>query len=133
MIIGTCSVCEVPLVSHYRWFTLNQRPEGTAPRGGQGLCRNHYQQARRDAQPKPHSLNVRGSEGRSAEEVLEDYHMIRDDVSTVAEAADRMGMSWSALDKALYRARQRGDDRALPPQDQLERGIKYGPARHLVA
>lgn len=130
-----CVDCDVPLVSHYKWFTLKQRPAGTAPRGGQGRCRNHYQAWRR-AQRHDQTGERRTPDQKNArpsEESLEEYWMIRDSVDTVAQAAERMGMTFSALDMVLYRARKAGDPRGMPPSAQLERGIHYGPARHLVA
>lgn len=63
---------------------------------------------------------------RSREEVIEDYAMIRDEVPTVRAAAERMGMTYKALDKALYRARRRGDERAQIPLASLEKMIAAG-------
>lgn len=48
---------------------------------------------------------------RLADEVLDDWVLMRDDGESVESAARRMGMTRSALDKALYRARKRGDAR----------------------
>lgn len=70
---------------------------------------------------------------RPLEEVLEEYALVRADVDSVREAAERMGMSFSALDKALYRARKQGIEGALPPPNQLDRGIANGVALHLVS
>ena len=50
---------------------------------------------------------------RSNEEVVEEWDLLRSQgVMTVAQAASRMGMTAEALDRALYRARKRGDTRA---------------------
>lgn len=133
-----CSKCGTPTVSTHQWYTLGQRPPGHLPRGRMAptpMCRPCYQRLRNEESGR-HDRCPRCITGtrelRPREEVLEDYAMIRDDVTSVHEAAHRMGMSFAALDRALYRARQDGDRRALPPLPQLERGIKYGPSRHLI-
>jgi hypothetical protein len=66
-------------------------------------------------------------------DVLSDYALIRDDVDSVREAADRMGMTFAALDQALYRARRKGLSGALPPPRQLERGLVSRVSSHLVS
>lgn len=123
---GKCRVCGIPMVSkHVRV------PEGHRRHNGNGLCNTHDYRARRygdaDADlsrtPRP---RARGSEWRTADEVLEDYDMIRDQVASVAQAAERMGMTASALDRALYRAREAGDRRGLPPLTQIDRAIARG-------
>lgn len=49
---------------------------------------------------------------RKADEVLDDWAMMRDDENpTIKAAAERLGMKWKTLEKALYRARKRGDSR----------------------
>ena len=73
------------------------------PHDARDLCRAHYHQARKrgDFETRPK---------RSYEDTLDDWVLIRDyDGADVRRAADRMGMTFSALDKALYRARKRGD------------------------
>lgn len=135
--VRRCEACEAPMVPHARWHR-GDRPEGHVAYGGRGLCRNHYQRLMRngDLEPRTPGRPPQGRRdakaARTRAEVLEDYAMIRDSVSTIAEAAERMGMTFSALDAALYRARKDGLEGALPPKPQLERGIHYGPARHLV-
>ena len=62
---------------------------------------------------------------RRAEEVLEEYALIREGVDSIRQAAERMGMTHSALDMALSRARKRGDRRALAPPGQLMRSLVY--------
>lgn len=70
---------------------------------------------------------------RPLQEVLDEYAMIRRDVDSVREAAERMGMTFAALDKALYRARKQGLRGTLPPPGQLDRGIANGVALHLLS
>lgn len=117
-VVGHCAVCELPMVSDAVWWGRygypRQRPEGHVRKGSKDLCHKHSMQARRAAR----ATNAPRARARSAEEVLEDYAMIKDSCGSVAQAAKRMGMSWSALDQALYRARQRGDERAYPPVNQ---------------
>jgi hypothetical protein len=106
-------------------------PEGWARHNGKGLCNTHDYRDRRYGDPEADLLakprpRARGSAWRTAEEVLEDYAMIRDHVGSVAEAAERMGLTASALDRALYRARTAGDARGLPPMPQIERALARG-------
>lgn len=60
---------------------------------------------------------------RPLQEVVDEYALIRDDVDSVRQAAERMGMTFAALDKALYRARKQGLRAALPPPGQLDRAM----------
>jgi hypothetical protein len=129
----TCIVddCDLILVPKNRYYKGPKTP-GTAAAGGHGLCQKHHHRMVRNGttdrqrphRPGPRLTSVR--EHRSREEVLEDYALIRDDVNSIAQAAERMGMTFSALDMALYRARKLGDPRALPPLPQLERAIANG-------
>lgn len=120
----SCAACRAPMVPRARW-TRGERPEGHKPIGARGLCRPCYRRELRAEKFAPRR-------NRSLFEVLEDYRMIRDDVATVAQAAERMGMTYAALDKALYRARRRGMEGALPPRQQLERAIAKGQAGQLL-
>lgn len=127
-----CGPCDLPMIPHRQWYRQNHRPEGHVPCGNEELelCRKHYRRYLRNGSTEPvvrlrrprKSRAVEVRVNRTSEEVLEDYAMIRDHVGSVAQAAERMGMTFSALDMALYRARKRGDRRALPPLQQLERG-----------
>lgn len=123
--------CRKPLIPKAQWYAGNQ-PAGAAPHGGKGLCQKHYNRLVRQgttADPVRHLPGPRRSHQRDfrpAEEVLEDYSMIRREVDSVRDAAVRMGMTFSALDKALHRARKRGDDRGMPPPAQLDRADRNG-------
>lgn len=130
-VVGTCRECGVPMVSNRSW-KRGRRPAGHSEHGSRGLCRLHYIRLVRTGTTGllPKRGNGGGA-GRRLDEVLEEYAMIRDSCSTVAEAADRMGMTFSALDRALYRARQAGRTGALPPLQQLERAIHGGAYKGL--
>lgn len=112
-----CSVCQIPLVPQYRWAALPAEEKvGKASHHGHGMCIRHMARYVRYgdplAVPEYTPRPPRGSETRSADEVLDEWEMIREGgCSDVRIGAQRMGMSFSALDKALYRARQRGDRR----------------------
>lgn len=109
--------CAVPLVPKEEWSVLSESAkEGRSAHRGFNLCTRHYMRLKRYGHPtrKPETKprKHRGSESRPAEEVLDDWTQIRDyDKPDISHAADRLGMSVSALDKALYRARKRGDAR----------------------
>lgn len=115
-----CSECGVPMVSRYAW-DRGDRPEGHSLHAGRGLCRADYVIAYRAGEIEKHGSKVRSR--RSRQEVLEDYMMIRDEVSSIAHAADRMGMTERALEKALERARKQGVTEARTPHQR--RGTVY--------
>lgn len=121
-VVGKCRVCEVPLVSNWAW-RQGHRPEGhQAHRGGE-LCPKHHERIIRHGTvepPPPARPPARGHAQRKAEETLTDWVRLRTHVASLAEAARRMNMSHSALDKALYRARLRGDHRGDIP-DSIRR------------
>jgi hypothetical protein len=50
------------------------------------------------------------------DDLLEEWAMLRSSGSTRDEAADRLGMTLTAFDRALQRARAAGDERAVPGQ-----------------
>lgn len=109
--------CDLALVPKDEWATLSEPArEGKSAHRGFMLCTRHYMRLKRYGKPlhkpTPKRRKPRGSEQRSADEVLDDWVEIRDyDSDNIGHAAARMGMSVSALDKALYRARKRGDQR----------------------
>lgn len=113
----TAPNCRTELVSKEEWSILSDAAKiGKSAHRGFRLCTKHYFRRQRygspTAKPERKPRKPRGSEQRDAEEVLSEWVLIRDhDRADVAHAADRLGMSVSALDKALYRARKRGDSR----------------------
>lgn len=100
-----CTTCKASMVSQAfrrRWPELR---DAHRQMGTKDLCHRCYQAAVK-AGDRPERKN------RSADEVLDEWVWLRDDgVADVKVAARRMGMTWKALDKALYRARKRGDQR----------------------
>lgn len=117
------------MLSAYAW-QIGIRREGHGAHQARGLCRKHYMRWKRSGSlerrmPRP-SRRPDLASARPASQVLEEYAMIREDVESIADAAKRMGMSFSALDLALYRARQRGIRDALPPPTQMERALARG-------
>lgn len=121
--VGVCPDCDRPMVSKPAW-EQGIRPEGHTYSGGFGYCRRDYlRRKRREPDYVPRQRGPRGPRPearplRTRDEVLEDYVIIKDDVSSVRQAADRMGMSFAALDMALYRARKDGIEEAAPPVSQ---------------
>lgn len=117
--------CGLPMVSS--GYGQGMVPDGHVRHGGHGYCSKHYYRWRRHGdtsktlRPVPGRRKKPGTIGRSREEVLEEYAMIRDEVDSVAQAAERMGMTYAALDRALYRARKAGIPGAVPPEAQIAR------------
>lgn len=126
--VGTCRVCKHPMLSKHAW-ALGVRREDHVRKGIGDLCHRHMERLRKHG-----SLRTRKERGqprytgpgRTRQEILEDYTMIRDEVSSVRQAAERMGMTFSALDKALYRARLDGVAGAMPPPNQVDRALALG-------
>lgn len=48
-------------------------------------------------------------------EIMEEWDFLRRDGATRAQAAERMGMTWVAFDRAWHRAKSAGDPRAIDP------------------
>lgn len=100
--IHTCRTCGRTMVTRHqrrRFPVLRQH----ATLNTRELCSACYARAQRAGELE----RIK----RSADEVLDDWALMRDDGESVESAAQRMGMTRSALDKALYRARKRGDAR----------------------
>lgn len=105
----TCLDCKRPLVSGSAW-DQGRRPEGFAPHRGRGYCRRDHERRSRAGELAP--LNRRP--GHTSEWVLERWAELQDEdrFVTVTYGAEKLGMSRSALDMALTRARRKGDPRA---------------------
>lgn len=65
-----------------------------------------------DERPRlPHNGGRRFGIEPHTEDMLNDWAMLRDDRYDVETAAPRLGVSFTALDRALCRAKKRGDPR----------------------
>lgn len=104
--VSACGECKVSMATprHLDRFP-ELRDRGIIRKGGHGLCNRCYRRARTAGTVEPTV--------RRRDEVLDEWAMLRDTGTTdLREAAERMGMTWTALDMALYRARKDGDPRA---------------------
>lgn len=63
---------------------------------------------------------------QKTEDLLDEYVHVRDDCLNIMDAADRLDVSFSKLDMALYRARGRGDSRGDAPSHQRGRALAQG-------
>lgn len=117
-----CKTCHRRMVSQAVWkaMTPQERQDSGARRVDSfGHCNPCA--SRRRYGPTERSYRTR-------EEVLEDWAWLKDSgVTDLQVAADRMGMSFDALEKALWRARQDGDERAtVPPRQNFGTGVHIG-------
>lgn len=95
-----CKVCGVETMTKKQ---REARPEMPQKQGD--YCRSCYCKAYRAG-------TLESTEQRPADEVLDEWEMLRDTGTTdMREAARRMGMSFAALEKACLRARRKGDPR----------------------
>lgn len=120
-----CSLCQYPMQTSWKYQNPATRIHGYRRKARGSLCNTCVRRIER-RRARQRETGTSATSFRSRAEVLEDYAMIKDDVSSIAEAAERMGMLWSTLDRALYRARLDGHAVAMPPKDQLERAIARG-------
>lgn len=110
--------CDRVIVSPSYFYRDNSNKVGVFAHRGRGLCaRCHTRWIRHGstAKPAPTPRPPRGSQWRPLEETLDDWANLRAANYTVEQAAERMGMSFAALSKALERARARGDRRGNVP------------------
>lgn len=84
-----------------------RRPPGTFPRSGRNLCHRCYvRAATNDTLADYPRIN------RPADEVLDDWVPLRLRGCTIGQAAEKMGMTYGALERVLILARRAGDPRA---------------------
>lgn len=85
----------------------NKRPaKGTRRHSGRGLCTACYRRLLDHGRLHEHE---RRSMPRDM--LLDDWVLLRDQGVRPVDAADRLGVSWDALDRALCRALAAGDPR----------------------
>lgn len=123
--VGHCTECGVPMLSAWARLSGVSR-EGHAYHAAHGLCEKHYSYLRRHGSlTAPVERKPRPPRGPDLpfEETLEEYVMIRDDVASIRQAAERMGVKFATLDRLLYRARKQGLSAGLPPLQQRERAM----------
>lgn len=95
-----CLDCDRPM------HPKHHRARGVPRHVGRGLCRTCYKAAQVSG-----SLVDFERLTFSADELLDEWVLLRGEGYTVRQAAPRIGVSFAALDRALYRAVARGDDR----------------------
>lgn len=101
----TCADCGRPM-RHYRQ-SVTERPD-TIRHYSRGLCKWCWVQAKRAG-----ALAEFPSQLRAWDLLLEDYAMLRDEGHRLRDIAERLGVSYDALDQALLR--HRDDPRARRP------------------
>jgi hypothetical protein len=79
----------------------------TSTQRARGLCEPCYQRHRYRG-----TLDNFERPSRTADEVLDEWVLLRGDGHTIRQAAARLGMTHKALDQALVRAKRRGDPRS---------------------
>jgi len=124
--------CGRTTVTEWAWRSGQRQGADTYTQTGDGLCRRCKMRERRAGRERRTPVTYLNT-GRSredivadAESLLEEYDLIRPGVDSIRQAAARMGVSFTRLDKLLYRARKRGDDRGRPPSGQRIRAERHG-------
>lgn len=119
-----CRDCNAPLVPWRRGERLADLPEGHQRHFGHGRCQGCQKAAARTGR-----LHRQPRLTRTAGEVLECWQALRRppfDCST-AEVAAALGVTERAVTVAVWRARRRGDPRAVPGRD-----TRFKPAEPAV-
>lgn len=97
--------CDRTLIRAAEWRRLSDerkaelKAQGAAKRTGRGLCARDYKRARVAGELIDYE---RG--GLAHTVVLEEWQVLREDGHTKRQAAERLGMSYKAFEKALERA-----------------------------
>lgn len=117
------------LVAQERGLRVADLPPGHGIHYGHGLCRASYQRARRRGE-----LHKYPRWTRTLDDVVEAWQAFRRpqfDYSA-AQVAEVLGVAPRAVERALNRARNAGDERAVPARDtrfQSRRPRREGGAR----
>lgn len=136
--IRICQDCGRTMVSQYGWNHGMRRGAETYCHKDNGLCRACDQrlvraELRALGIPRPDRQRGGKQVREIVESYLDEYDHLRDSVSSIREASERLGITFARLDKMLYRARKRNDPRGRPPLEQyeraLDRGAPYGRTR----
>lgn len=106
MIGGPCGVCGRSM--RVRRHSTAASPPGTVPHRGRGLCASCHERARLAGTLTDHPLTL-----RRWTDYADDYVMLRADGYPLLVIADRLGMTFDALDRALVR--HADDPRARRP------------------
>ncbi|MDN5933184.1 MAG: hypothetical protein L0I24_19315 [Pseudonocardia sp.] len=104
---GRCAKCRTPMMHRPHGATVAVLPRGRRFLDGRGLCTVCLQAARKIGGHVDYPRRT-----RTRDELLDDWALVRDEGSTYAQFAQRLGMSTSAVLRALTRARAAGDPRA---------------------
>lgn len=111
----------------YRWRKMSHdaRRElegiGVHPIVARGLCQPCYTRATREG-----TLRNYEKGHRPIEDVIEDWLLLRSEGFNRPDAAERLGMAYKTLQKALERAQDRG---MLTPLEAVPLDSKYRAAR----
>jgi hypothetical protein len=102
--VRRCRRCPYPLVP----VRMTGLP-GWRRHAGRGLCDTCRSQARTTGELIDFERFT-----RSRDELLDDWAVLRAEGYTLRQAAERLGMTQAAFERAYHRARRDGDPRALP-------------------
>lgn len=104
--VRDCASCDRPMASQ----ATKPEERGDRPvHRARGLCSACYQAVKRAGRLEDYAPT--GSASPVLDSHLDDWEIMRDDGVSLQQAAERLGIKVSTLDKALYRARQKGDER----------------------
>ena len=101
--MSDCTCCGTPTVPS------SNRASGAAVHAGRGLCNACHKRADYHGRLADHPRST-----WSRDEVLSEWELLRGEGHTRVQAAERLGMTPAAFERALQRARAAGDPRALP-------------------
>jgi hypothetical protein len=102
--VRRCRRCPYPLVP-----VRTAGQAGWRRHAGRGLCDSCRSRARANGELIDFERFT-----RSRDELLDEWVLLRAEGYTMRQAAERLGMAYTAFERAYYRARRDGDPRALP-------------------
>lgn len=104
-----CAACTAWMVPH-----RHQPGPGQVMHAGRGLCEGCYERKWRSGRLADFPAQL-----RPRAEVMEEWELLRSEGYTKRQAAERLGMTFAAFDRAFHRARKAGDPRAYVPGHRL--------------